>query len=202
MLATRGALALASLLVLPACAGGPPKDLDDACAIFREKDDWWQAARDAHERWGVPEPVVLAVIHQESRFRDDARPPRRKLLGFLPWKRRSSAYGYGQVTEGTWRDYRERTGNGGADRDDFEDVADFVGWYGHVIHHATGVAKQDAFNLYLAYHEGPGGYRRGTHHAKPWLLRVARDVARRAGRYRAQYAACREELEDDGWWIF
>jgi hypothetical protein len=202
MHATRGALALASCLVLSACASGPPKDLDDACAIFREKDDWWEAARDAHAHWGVPEPVVLAVIHQESRFRGDSRPPRRKLLGFIPWKRPSSAYGYGQVTESTWREYQERTGNGGADRDDFDDVADFVGWYGNVIHHAVHVAKDDAFNLYLAYHEGPGGFRRGTYHAKPWLLRVARAVARRAERYRVQYAACRHELEDRGWWIF
>ena len=68
--------------------------------------------------------------------------------------------------------------------------ADFVGWYGDVIHRVTGVAKSDTFRLYLAYHEGPNGYRRRTFDAKPWLLGVARKVDDRAERYAAQYATC------------
>ena len=140
--ALAGSLGLA--VSLGACAKGPPSDLDDACSIFRENRDWYDAARRARERWGVSEAVVLAVMHQESRFRPDARPERGRLLWVIPWRRPSSAYGYGQVTEGTWRDYQERTGNGRADRDDFDDVADFIGWYGNVIHHAAGVQKDDA----------------------------------------------------------
>jgi hypothetical protein len=189
------AVALAvALSVVVGCAKGPPRDPDDACAIFRERRGWWEAARESRERWGVPEAVQLAVMHQESRFRHDSRPPRGRLLWIFPWKRPSSAYGYGQVTEGTWREYQRRTGNGGADRDDFRDVTDFIGWYGHVIHHAARVAKDDAYNLYLAYHEGPGGFRRGTHLSKGWLLGVARQVAERARRYQAQYALCIDDL--------
>jgi len=191
-----------ALALVAGCAKGPPREPDDACAIFRERRDWWEAARDARERWGVPESVQLAVVHQESSFRHDVRPPRRKLLWVIPWRRPTSAYGYGQVTDGTWRDYQRRTGNDGADRDDFEDVADFIGWYGHVIHHAARVAKTDAYNLYLAYHEGPGGFRRGTWRAKPWLQRVARQVAERAARYERQYAQCRDELPRKRFWIF
>jgi len=198
-------LAVAAGLGLAAaagCAKGPPRDPDDACAIFRERRGWWEAARESRERWGVPEAVQLAVMHQESRFRHDSRPPRGRLLWIFPWKRPSSAYGYGQVTEGTWRDYQRRTGNDGADRDDFGDVTDFIGWYGHVIHHAVEVAKDDAYHLYLAYHEGPGGYRRGTHLAKGWLLRVARQVAARAERYQAQYAVCADDLPRKRFWFF
>ena len=184
------------------CAKGPPRDPDDACAIFRERRGWWEAARDSSERWGVPESTQLAFVHQESRFRHDSRPPRRRLLWIFPWRRPSSAFGYGQVTDGTWSDYQRRTGKRGADRDDFEDVADFIGWYAHVIHRTTGIPKTDAYQLYLAYHEGPAGYRRGTHTSKAWLHAVARRVARRADRYARQYDVCRESLGKKRFWIF
>ena len=190
------------LVFVPGCGKGPPRDPEDVCAIFRERRGWWEAARESHERWGVPESVQLAVMHQESRFRHDSRPPRRRLLWVLPWKRVSSAYGYGQVTEGTWRDYQRHTGKGGADRDDFEDVTDFIGWYGHAIHRAVQIAKTDAYNFYLAYHEGPGGYRRGSHLTKPWLLAVAREVSERAHRYGRQYTLCRDELPRRRFWLF
>ena len=190
---------LASLAA--ACASGPPRDPDDLCAIFREKRGWYAAARESSERWGVPEAVQLAFVHQESRFDAQARPPRRRLFGFIPTTRPSSAYGYGQVKKGTWNDYRRATGNRGADRDDFDDVADFIGWYGNVIQRATGVAKHDAYRLYLAYHEGPTGYRRASYRKKSWLLGVARKVDARAQRYAAQDASCRADLGEPrrGW---
>jgi hypothetical protein len=184
------------------CAKGPPREPDDACAIFGDRRGWWEAAREARERWGVPESTQLAFIHQESRFRHDSRPPRTRLLWVIPWKRRSSAFGYGQVTDGTWSDYQRRTGNRGADRDDFEDVVDFIGWYGHVIHRTTGIPKTDAYRLYLAYHEGPAGYRRGSHARKPWLHGVAQRVAARAGRYERQVTACRDSLGRKRFWLF
>lgn len=195
------AVVLAVTLV-SGCAKGPPRDPEDACAIFRERRGWWQAARESRERWGVSEATQLAIIHQESRFRHDSRPPRRKLLWFIPWRRHSSAFGYGQVTDGTWDDYQRRSGNGGADRDDFDDVADFIGWYGHTIHRRTGIPKSDAYRLYLAYHEGPAGYRRGSHEKKAWLRGVARRVAARAERYERQYTTCREELGRKRFWLF
>lgn len=188
-------LALAAgVAVAEACVVLPPRDADDLCAVFAERPGWFEAARSSYRRWGVPEPVQLAVMHQESRFFARARPPRERILGILPAGRRSSAYGYGQVKDGTWQDYRDRTERAGASRDDFADVADFIGWYGDVIHRAAGVAKTDAYRLYLAYHEGPSGFREGSHADKPWLLRVARKVAARAARYRRQYEGCRTEL--------
>jgi hypothetical protein len=187
----RLAVALSATLAFgTGCAGGPPGDLDDLCAIFAEKRGWRAASRRAAERWGVAESIQLAFIHQESRFRAAARPPRRRLLGILPITRPSSAYGFGQVKDGTWSDYRRATGNRLARRDQFDDVVDFIGWYGDVVHRAAGIPKQDAYRLYLAYHEGPTGYRRGSHRGKPWLLEVARKVATRAQRYAGQQATC------------
>jgi hypothetical protein len=183
-------LATGVVLLFQACSTLPPRDADDLCAIFEERPEWRAAARRAHERWGVAEPIQLAFLHQESRFRHRARPGWRKLLGVIPVGRLSSAYGFGQVKDGTWDDYRRRTGNPGASREDFADVVDFVGWYGDVIHRLTGVAKDDPFHLYLAYHEGPTGFDRADWREKDWLRGVARKVAARADLYAAQYATC------------
>jgi hypothetical protein len=128
----------------------------------------------------VPEAVQLAVIYKESSFRHDAKPPRTRFLWIFPGPRPSSAYGYGQVLDGTWAIYRRRTGNGGADRDDFGDVTDFIGWYGEQIRRRTGIEKDDAYHVYLAYHEGPGGFARGTHRNKKWL-RVRTSTRSRSG---------------------
>jgi hypothetical protein len=197
----RGAVSLAVLLTVVvvavpwlACVGGPPSDANDICSIFDEKRSWHRASVRAAERWGVPESVQLAIIHQESSFRATARPPRRKILWLLPGPRLSSAYGYGQVVDSTWMRYVQSTGNRRASRDDFDDVADFIGWYADRIHRRTGIAKHDAGTLYMAYHEGPGGFQRGTYAQKPWLQRAARRVDRRAGSYASQYADCRERL--------
>jgi hypothetical protein len=182
------------LLLSQACANRPPRDVDDLCEIFSQKGKWYRGARRSFERWGVPESVQLAFVHQESRFRADARPGWRWVLWVFPVGRRSSAYGYGQIKDGTWGDYVRATGNQGADRDNFVDVADFIGWYGDLIHRKTAVRKDDAFHLYLAYHEGPGGFSRSSHHGKPWLIGVARKVEARARLYQGQYLGCREHL--------
>ncbi|MEE9279569.1 MAG: transglycosylase SLT domain-containing protein [Myxococcota bacterium] len=196
----KAAWLVAPLLISSACATRPPSAADDLCEIFDERRDWHRAARRSRERWGVPEAVQLAIIHQESGFRADARPRRRRLLWVLPGPRPSSAYGYGQVIDPTWDLYRRATGRRGADRDDFGDVTDFIGWYAGQIRDRTGVAPGNAYSLYLAYHEGPLGFARQTHSKKPWLLRAARRVAGRASRYARQYAACRDRLERGRWW--
>ncbi len=135
-------------------------------------------------------PVLMAVLHQESRFRARARPGWRTLLGVIPLGPASSAYGYGQVQEGTWEDYRRVTRRRDARRDRFADVVDFVGWYADVIERSAGVPKHDAFHLYLAYHEGPTGFERRSFDAKPWLLGVAQKVKDRADLYQQQRAQC------------
>jgi hypothetical protein len=172
------------------CASAPPpRQVESLCGLFAERADWREAAQRAGERWQVPPALLLAVIHQESRFRAEARPWWR-LLGLVPVAPASSAYGFGQATNGTWRDYRRATGRRGARRDDFSDAIDFVGWYADVIHRATRVAKDDAYHLYLAYHEGPGGFARGSHREKPWLLEVARRVAARAALWERDAGLC------------
>jgi len=190
------------LLSLAACAGGPPKHLNDGCAIFQEKDDWYEYANDSFKKWGVPVHVQLAIIYQESRFRSEAEAPDDTLLGFIPWGQVSSAYGYAQVLDATWDRYIESTGNWGADRDDFEDATDFIGWYGNISYRKLGISRWDAYNQYLAYHEGHGGWQRKTYNKKPWLIKVAKKVNRRAARYAAQIKRCKDKLDDGSGWFW
>ncbi|HFD79454.1 MAG TPA: hypothetical protein ENK05_03520 [Gammaproteobacteria bacterium] len=196
-------MSLAAAGVLLSCSTSPPKNIADSCEIFREKDDWYEAAHDSFEKWGVPIHVQLAIIYQESRFVHDAKPPRGKLLWVIPWKRLSSAYGYGQIKDSTWDWYLKSTGRHWADRDDFDDVVDFIGWYGAMSHRKLGISKWDAYNQYLAYHEGHGGFKRKSYRKKKWLMAVARKVEARARSYRAQLSRCEDEL-DSGWslWPF
>ena len=194
---------LSSVFLLTACATSPPKQVDNACRIFEEKPDWYEATRKTEKTWGVPIQVQLAIMRQESSFKHDAKPPRESFLGIPMWWRKSSAYGYAQVKDSTWDWYRDKTGNRWADRDDFADASDFIGWYTDVSRRSLGISKWDAYNQYLAYHEGHGGWKRGSYKRKGWLLQVARRVEASAGAYGAQLRGCRERLEDRaGWWPF
>lgn len=190
-----------SVLWLSGCATAPPRNPEDICAIFREKDDWYEAALDVQKKWGVPVQVPFAILFQESGFRYDAKPPRDYLLGFIPWGRVSSAYGYAQAKDETWDDYVSQNNRWFASRDDFDDAMDFMGWYIDKTQKLNGVSKWDAYGQYLNYHEGWGGYRARSYARKPWLVGVARKVQARADRFRQQYAGCKDEL-DSGFWPF
>ena len=143
--------------------------------------------------------VSMAFMHQESRFIAPAKPPRKKIFRVIPGPRPSDSYGYSQAKESTWDWYQRSTGNYGADRDDFGDAIDFIGWYNNVSHKELGISKQDAFRSYLAYHEGHGGYRKQSYRSKDWLIDVARKVDRHAQQYNSQLQGCAEELEPRGW---
>lgn len=185
--------ALIAATVVAGCAttSGPPKNIENACAIFESRPRWADAVAASERRWGAPAEVQLAIIWWESKFVDDARPPKNYVLGVVPWGRRSSAYGYSQALDGTWDWYRKDTGNHRADRDDFDAAADFVGWYISRTKQSNGVDMGDAFAQYLNYHEGHTGFRRGDWRQKGWLLEAAQQVAGMADRYRRQLAQCR-----------
>jgi hypothetical protein len=189
------------LLLLAGCTTSPPSNPDNICDIFREKDDWYGDAVDARDNWGSPIPVMMAIMHQESRYVAKAKPPRKKIFGFIPGPRPSDAYGYSQAKKSTWKDYKRSAGNYGADRDDFADAVDFIGWYNHQSKRRSGIAKTDSYRLYLAYHEGHGGYNRSSYQSKQWLKDVARKVERRAGSYQSQLSVCESDLKKKGWFF-
>ena len=182
------------LLVLVAGCGSAnysaPRNLDNACSIVSQRPKYLKAMERTERRWGVPVPVQMATIYQESKFIGNARTPRQYALGVIPMGRQSSAYGYSQALDGTWDEYRVETGKRRAKRDDIDDATDFMGWYMAETRERLGISLADARNQYLAYHEGRRGYARGSYKRKAWLMRVASEVHQRAIVYEAQLVSC------------
>ena len=184
------------------CATPPPDNQENVCDIFRQYDDWYDDAVDMEKEWGIPISLIMAFVRQESAFKQDAMPPKKYVMGFIPWGRITSAYGYSQALDGAWSDYQKALGKGGS-RSDFGDATHFMGWYISETHRTLGVAKGDAYSQYLAYHEGRGGFRRGTYKSKPRLKKIAQKVQAQEKRYRYQLSRCRAELDSNrGWWPF
>lgn len=191
-------VSLTGLVLVSACGHAPPDQVADACLILEDNRSWWRAIKRTEDRWGVSPGVQLAILKRESSFNGRARPARTRLLGFIPGPRPSDAYGYAQALETTWDWYQEDTGRHRADRDDFADAVDFIGWYTAMSRELSGISPDDPRSLYLAYHEGHGGYNRGTWRGKAWLQRAAGQVESDARTYDAQIQRCRRRL-DRGW---
>lgn len=96
--------------------------------------------------------------------------------------------------------YKKSTHSYFVQRNNFGDATDFIGWYGQQAHRYAGISKNDAYALYLAYHEGWTGYSRGSYRAKPWLMVVAQKVKNRSFVYQQQLNGCRESLEHPKKW--
>lgn len=180
------------LVFLAACGGSnkAPRNLNDACSIVKQYPKYLRTMKKTQKRWGIPVNVQMATVYQESRFIGDARTPMRYALGVIPMGRQSSAYGYAQALDATWDEYRADTGHRFAQRDDIKDATDFMGWYMAESSRRLGIAKGDARNQYLAYHEGQTGYSRGSYKKKSWLVRVAGEVDARSEMYGRQLRAC------------
>ncbi|QUJ76480.1 lytic transglycosylase [Sulfitobacter albidus] len=186
--------AMLIVLLLASCGGSsstPPRDLDNACTILKQRPNYHRAFKNVERKWGVPIHVQMATIHQESKFVSDARTPFRYVLGVIPMGRQSSAFGYSQALDATWDEYRADQGRRSAKRDDIRDATDFMGWYMNISRERNGIPLTDARNQYLAYHEGHTGFSRASYNRKPWLVGVSSKVAARSLMYRDQIAACR-----------
>ena len=181
---------LAMFVAVASCTSNPPDRADNICAVFEQKGGWHKQAKRAQKRWGLPVAVGMAFIHRESHYVADAKPPRKKLLGIVPWTRLSSAYGYAQATDEAWQDYQKETDRWFVDRDSFSDAIDFIGWYNHRSHRRLGISKQNAYHMYLAYYTGPTGYAKGVWKKSPSIKGYAGKVAVQAKRYTQQLKRC------------
>lgn len=188
----RNAFFIALMAVtLTACASAPSR-VTNACAIFEQRDglfnNWSKQAKAVEREFGVPVPILMATIYVESAFQPYARPPRTKLLGFIPWTRASSAYGYAQALDGTWLTYTKDTGRWNASRTNFGDAIHFVGWYHNRSSQKNRIPLNDSYNLYLAYYSGHSGYERGNFSSS--TRNAAQKSARMAAQYEAQLRGC------------
>lgn len=185
-------VALLVLVILGSCAreSSPPDQQDNACAILDQRHGWLRDMQRAEAEWGAPIHVQMAIIWKESSFRARARTRKVYFLGSIPNGHISTAYGFPQALDGTWDEYRRETGNRNATRSNYGDATDFVGWYMSKSVRRSDIAMDDAYNQYLAYHEGHGGYNSGSYSGKAWLLNVAAQVRNRAEQYELQLPFC------------
>lgn len=189
---------ITTTLLVHACSSitPSPQNKENICLLFHEQEDWYASAFETYRKWGLPIPVQMAIMFQESSFIADARPP------FNPARAiQSSAFGYAQAKDETWAHFLQHSHRNSGDRDNFADATDFIGWYCNISHQKLHLSKWDASNLYLAYHEGHGGYARQTYLQKSWLIRTAQKVAWRANQYHYQLSRCEHEFKNDSWFF-
>ncbi len=191
---SRSFLLLLFVFVSSSCRTVDPKVTHDCCKILSKRKHWYKYAKQSYAKWGVPIYIQLAIIKQESSFQKHAKPKRKKLLGIIPWKRPYSAYGYAQALDQTWDWYKKKTGESEAERNNFKDATDFIGWYSYMSNDLIGIKHNDAYNLYLAYHEGHGGFLRKSYQKKSWLKKIAKKVYRQAHIYKKQLKTCEKSL--------
>tara|TARA_B100000035_G_scaffold16182_1_gene13064 strand:- start:152 stop:751 length:600 start_codon:yes stop_codon:yes gene_type:complete len=188
-----------SLLSFSACSS-IPSNTADGCSIFSERYLWYKFAKKTEKKWGTPIYIQLAIIRMESDFDWLARPERQKIFKVIPYKRPSSSLGYSQAVKGTWKQYKEETGNKLASRILFKDSVDFIGWYTTKSSQILKISKKDAFKQYLAYHEGWGNYKYYKENKK--VIGLAKKVEKQSKIYRKQLVKCSNKLNKNKYIIF
>ena len=196
-------LILITLILLASCAATPPSKTSNICDIYDEKRSWYRASLKTEKKWGIAPEVTMAFIKHESSYQQGAKPERTRIFfGLLPGKRKSTAYGYAQVTDGTWESYKKATGYRFVSRINFGDAVDFIGWYNDRSSKKLAIPKNNARLLYLAYHEGMNGYKKGSYRSKPWLLSVSTNVQNTANMYSSQFEKCKKRLRSPFYFLF
>ena len=187
------------VLLTPGCASAPPKQQDNLCAIFDQYPEWYDAAKASEDKWGTPPHILMAFVKLESAYRHDAKPPRDWFL-FIPLGRKSSAEGYAQAKDEAGEEYEDEVAGFLTSRSDMEDALDFIGWYNYKSNKTLGISKWDPKRMYLAYHEGRGGYARGSYKRKPDVVRYANRVDWQAREYGAQLRQCEDRFKCRHWY--
>ena len=185
--------------LLSACSS-IPKNTSNSCSIFDERYFWYKYTKKVQEKWGTPIYIQLAIIKMESDFDWLAKPPRSKIFKVIPYKRPSSSFGYSQAVKGTWEQYKKETGNRLATRARFKDSVDFIGWYTNKTETILKISKKDAFNQYLAYHEGWGNYKHYKKNKK--VIKLANKVEKQSNIYKKQLSKCKTSLNKNKYIIF
>ena len=187
------------LLILSSCSS-IPSNTKNSCSIFSERYLWYKHAKKTEKKWGAPIYIQLAFIKKESDFDWLAKPERLKLFQIIPYKRKSSSFGYSQAIKGTWKQYKKETKNHLATRARFKDSVDFIGWYINKTEKLLKISKTDSYRQYIAYHEGWGNYKNYKKNKK--VILFAKKVKNQANQYRTQLSKCQKRLNRNKYIIF
>ena len=187
------------LIILSSCSS-TLSNTKDSCSIFSERYLWYKHAKKAEKKWGAPIYIQLAFIKKESDFDWLAKPERTILFKIIPYKRKSSSFGYSQAIKGTWGQYKKETNNRLATRASFKDSVDFIGWYMNKTEKLLKISKTDSYRQYIAYHEGWGNYKNYKKNKK--VILFAKEVKNQANQYRKQLFKCQKRLNRNKYIIF
>lgn len=162
----------------------------DACKMLQENPDWLYAIKRTSDKWNTPMSIQLSFVYHESSFVYNARPIKKRKGYAFGTEYASSALGFSQALNGAWGDYKKEQKPVKAMRTNFGDSVDFIGWYNSKSH-KIGIKPTDAYNLYLAYHEGRRGWQKGYHKKQKWLLNYAKSVQKKSEVYSKQINQCK-----------
>jgi hypothetical protein len=191
---------LVLMVILISACSSIPQNTSNSCSIFNERYLWYKHVKNTEKKWGTPIHVQLAIIKMESDFDWLAKPARQKLFKVIPFKRPSSSFGYSQAVKGTWKQYKNETGNKLARRTRFKDSVDFIGWYTDKTESILKISKKDVFRQYLAYHEGWGAYKNYKNNQK--VISLAKKVKKQSDKYEAQLKKCQKRLNRNKYIVF
>ena len=188
------------IIFLVSACSSIPSNTSNSCSIFSERYLWYKHTKNSEKKWGTPIYLQLAIIKMESDFDWLAKPPRKKLFKVIPYKRPSSSFGYSQAVKGTWEQYKKETGNKLATRTRFKDSVDFIGWYTNKTEKILKISKKNAFQQYIAYHEGWGNYKNYKQNQK--VISLAKKVENQSNKYKSQLEECKKSLTTRKYIIF
>ena len=158
----------------PGDDNAPPGSI---CRLVAEHPDWYRAAKVTEAKWGVPVNVQFAIMRTESKFNPQAKNPN------------SSAYGFAQALNGTWHRYQTEQDTN-SNRANFSAASDFIGWYASHMQDELGINSNDAYRLYLAYHDGGAAYKRQQRSGQFKIGKLAHHVQRDADNFASQLSMC------------
>ena len=141
----------------------------------------------------VDPPYVLMSLFIKNLVSGRCKTRKRKIIWFCTLVKTIFSCWLFSSTKGDLSDYKDETGNTRANRKNLM-TADFIGWYASKGYY-QGFDQTDARSLYLAYHEGYGGFKKKSYRQKQWLINVADRVQARSTKYQKQYWGCAEELK-------
>ena len=188
------------IIFLVSACSSIPSNTSNSCSIFSERYLWYKHTKNSEKKWGTPIYLQLAIIKMEADFDWLAKPPRKKLFKVIPYKRPSSSFGYSQAVKGTWEQYKKETGNKLATRTRFKDSVDFIGWYTNKTEKILKISKKNAFQQYIAYHEGWGNYKNYKQNQK--VISLAKKVENQSNKYKSQLEECKKSLTTRKYIIF
>ena len=164
-------------------------NIDNACLILKQNPDWHRALYRTQLVYRISIPVQLAFVRHESSFNHKARPVNNKKKWFIFNSYKSTAYGFAQVLNGTWDEFQTTFKNKKLKRTNFGHSVEFIGWYNRK-HINSGLDGNNISHLYLAYHEGLGGYKKKTYINKPCLVDYSNSVQKTSIKYSNQISSC------------